>query len=130
MYKTESIYYILIRQLLLQNKIKSNKYNLKGERKMKNEIKIRVQELRKARNITQVQLAKTLCVSKQSVSNWENNNILPSIEMLVRIAKYFSVSTDYLLYLDDRKYVETTNLDEKQIAHFQQLMDDVAKNNI
>ena len=97
---------------------------------MKNEIKIRVQELRKARNITQVQLAKTLCVSKQSVSNWENNNILPSIEMLVRIAKYFSVSTDYLLYLDDRKYVETTNLDKKQIAHFQQLMDDVAKNNI
>ena len=97
---------------------------------MKNEIKIRVQELRKARNITQVQLAKTLCVSKQSVSNWENNTLLPSIEMLVRIAKYFSVSTDYLLYLDDRKYVETTNLDEKQIAHFQQLMDDVAKNNI
>lgn len=97
---------------------------------MKNEIKIRVRDLRKARNITQVQLAKTLCVSKQSVSNWENNNILPSIEMLVRIAKYFSVSTDYLLYLDDRKYVETTNLDKKQIAHFQQLMDDVAKNNI
>ncbi|WP_418517366.1 helix-turn-helix transcriptional regulator [Pseudoruminococcus massiliensis] len=97
---------------------------------MKNEIKIRVRDLRKARNITQVQLAKILCVSKQSVSNWENNNILPSIEMLVRIAKYFSVSTDYLLYLDDRKYVETTNLDKKQIAHFQQLMDDVAKNNI
>ncbi|MFR7821203.1 helix-turn-helix transcriptional regulator [Candidatus Pseudoruminococcus sp.] len=97
---------------------------------MKNEIKIRVRDLRKARNITQVQLAKTLCVSKQSVSNWENNNILPSVEMLVRIAKYFSVSTDYLLYLDDRKYVETTNLDKKQIAHFQQLMDDVAKNNI
>ena len=97
---------------------------------MKNEIKIRVRDLRKARNITQVQLAKILCVSKQSVSNWENNNILPSIEMLVRIAKYFSVSTDYLLYLNDRKYVETTNLDKKQIAHFQQLMDDVAKNNI
>lgn len=56
---------------------------------MKNEIKIRVRDLRKARNITQVQLAKILCVSKQSVSNWENNNILPSIEMLVRIAKYF-----------------------------------------
>lgn len=38
---------------------------------MKNEIKIRVRDLRKARNITQVQLARTLCVSKQSVSNWE-----------------------------------------------------------
>lgn len=97
---------------------------------MEKEIKIRVQELRKARNMTQIQLAKILCVSKQSVSNWENSNILPSIEMLVRIAKYFSVSTDYLLGLNDREYVETTNLNEKQIAHFQQLMDDVAKNNI
>lgn len=96
---------------------------------MKNEIKIRVRDLRKARNITQVQLARTLCVSKQSVSNWENDNILPSIEMLVRIAKYFSVSTDYLLGFDDRKYVEITDLNERQIVHFQQLMDDVAEKN-
>lgn len=97
---------------------------------MRKEFKIRVRDLRKARNITQVQLAKILNVSKQSVSNWENENILPSIEMLVRIAKYFSVSTDYLLGLDNRKYVETTDLNEKQIAHFQQLMNDVAKNNV
>lgn len=96
---------------------------------MKNEIKIRVRDLRKARNITQVQLARTLCVSKQSVSNWENDNILPSIEMLVRIAKYFSVSTDYLLGLDNKKYIEVTELDERQIAHFQQLIDDIAEKN-
>lgn len=97
---------------------------------MKNEIKIRVRDLRKARNLTQVQLAKALNVSKQSVSNWENNNILPSIEILVKIAQYFSVSTDYLLELNNRKFLEITGLNEIQIAHFQQLMDDVAKNNI
>ena len=90
-------------------------------------MKIRIRELRKARHLTQVKLAKALGVSKQSVSNWENDNILPSIEMLVKIADYFSASTDYLLGLDDRKYIETTNLDEEQIAHFQQLIDDVAK---
>lgn len=94
---------------------------------MKNEIKIRLQELRSARNLTQVQLAKALNVSKQSVSNWENNNTLPSIEMLVKIAHYFSVSTDYLLEINDRSFLEITGLNEMQIAHFQQLMDDVAE---
>ncbi len=96
---------------------------------MKNEIKIRVRDLRKARNITQAQFAKTFCISKQSVSKWENDNVFPSVEMLVKIAKYFSVSTDYLLDLDNKKYIEVTGLDERQIAHFQQLIDDIAEKN-
>ena len=45
-----------------------------------------IRELRQARNLNQVQLAKELKVTKQTVSNWENNNISPSIEMLVNIA--------------------------------------------
>ncbi len=90
-------------------------------------MKIRTRELRKARNLTQVKFAKALGVSKQNLSNWENNNIFPSVKTLIKIARYFSVSTDYLLGLDDRKYIEITGLDEEQIAHFQQLIDDVAK---
>ncbi len=41
-----------------------------------------IKSLRIARNISQVTLANQLGVSKQSVSNWENNNILPSIIMV------------------------------------------------
>ena len=70
----------------------------------------RIKQLRTERNLTQVDLAKRLSVSKQAVSNWENDNIQPSIEMLIRIADYFSVSTDYLLGLDDKKYLEITDL--------------------
>ena len=55
--------------------------------------------------------------------------LLSSIHTLVRIAKYFSVSTDYLLGLDNKKYIEVTELDERQIAHFQQLIDDIAEKN-
>ena len=36
-----------------------------------------IRQLRTARNLSQVQLAKALGVTKQSVSNWENNNIQP-----------------------------------------------------
>ena len=67
----------------------------------------RIRSLRVSHNLSQVELAKKLNVSKQSVSNWENDNILPSIEMLVEIAKLFSVSTDYLLGLDDLHTEET-----------------------
>lgn len=85
----------------------------------------RIQELRKARNMSQVDLAKALNVTKQSVSNWENSNIQPSIDMLVRIAAYFSVSTDYLLGLETRRYLEITGLNPPQIQHIQQIIDDL-----
>ena len=49
-----------------------------------------VKSLRLSHNLSQVQLANALNVSKQTVSNWENNNILPSIEMLIKISRFFT----------------------------------------
>lgn len=86
-----------------------------------------IKELRLSHNLNQVQLANELNVSKQTISNWENNNILPSIEMLVKISQFFSVSTDHLLELDSRHYIEVTGLTETQLAHIQQIIDDIKK---
>lgn len=89
-----------------------------------------IKALRLARNISQVALANHLGVTKQSVSNWENNNILPSLDMLKKIAQYFSCTTDYLLELDnDKLYIETTNLTIEQIAHIQLLVEDLKELN-
>lgn len=85
----------------------------------------RIKTLRISHNLSQVQLAEQLQVSKQTISNWENNNILPSVEMLISIAQYFSVSTDYLLELNDRDYVEVTGLSKSQLAHIQQIIQDI-----
>lgn len=87
----------------------------------------RIKALREAGNLSQVRLAEELHVSKQSVSNWENGNILPSIEMLVKIAHTFSVSTDYLLGLDDRQFLEVSGLSETERAHVQALIDDLRR---
>ena len=87
----------------------------------------RIAELRLARNWTQVQLAQKLNVSKQTVSNWENNNILPSIDLLIKLARLFSVSTDYLLALDNRRYIEVSGLTDLQRAHIQQVIDDLKR---
>lgn len=84
-----------------------------------------IKNLRTAHNINQVQLANVLDVSKQTISNWENNNIMPSIDMLIRIANYFCVSTDYLLELDSKQYIEVTGLSDEQLAHIQQIIKDI-----
>ena len=59
------------------------------------------------------------------VSNWENDNILPSIEMLVKIANFFEVSTDYLLGLDKKRPLAVAHLTEIQISHIQLIVDDL-----
>lgn len=87
-------------------------------------------KLRRSRGYTQVHLAEKLGVKKQSVSNWENNNILPSVEMLLKIAETFRVSTDYLLgrthrAFQDGTYIEVTGLSETEILHVEQIVKDL-----
>ena len=84
-----------------------------------------IKQLRIGRGLSQVDLAEKLGVSKQSVSNWENDNIQPSIEMLVKISHIFSVSTDYLLGEDSREFIEITGLKKEYIPHIQQIIDDM-----
>ncbi|MCI9004921.1 MAG: helix-turn-helix transcriptional regulator [Lachnospiraceae bacterium] len=84
-----------------------------------------IKKLRTAHNLNQVQLAGKLNISKQTVSNWENNNILPSIEMLVKISQFFMVSTDYLLELDQREFLEITGLTDEQTAHIKEIIRDI-----
>lgn len=85
----------------------------------------RIKELRTLNGMSQVDLAARLGISKQSVSNWENDNIQPSIEMLLKLARLFSVSTDYLLGLEKRRYLEISGLSETQLTHLQQIINDL-----
>ncbi len=89
----------------------------------------RIKELRIAKGLNQVELGEKLGVTKQSVSNWENDNIQPSIEMLLKISHEFSVSTDYLLGEENRTFIEVTNLTKTQISHIQQIINDIVVNN-
>lgn len=81
-----------------------------------------IRAIRKAKKLSQVELAECLGVTKQSVSNWENDNIQPSVEMLVKIADVLCVSTDYLLGRDNKRYIDVTGLTEEGIQHIQGLI--------
>ena len=58
-------------------------------------------ELRKQKNLSQSQLAKDLELNQTTISTWELGKKLPDYNSLVQLAKYFDVSGDYLLGLED-----------------------------
>lgn len=85
-----------------------------------------IKKLRVARGLNQVEFAKTLGVSKQCVSNWENDNVMPSIEMLIKIADFFNVTTDYVLGRNEKTYIDVTGLTDEQISHISLIVSDMS----
>lgn len=88
-----------------------------------------IRELRQSIGISQVDLANALHVSKQCVSNWENDNVQPSVEMLVKLADYFRVSTDQLLGRSDKPVINAAGLTAEQAAHIRLLIKDLVAAN-
>lgn len=84
-----------------------------------------IKKLRLGHGLSQVDLAKKLSVTKQTVSNWENNNIQPSVDMLVKIADFFSVSTDYLLSRSNSCIINVDGLSPTEISHIEQIVQDL-----
>lgn len=64
----------------------------------------RLKELRENQSMTQNVLAELLNVSRQSIGGYENNKVDPGMDILVKIADIFNVSTDYLLCRTKEKY--------------------------
>ncbi len=61
----------------------------------------RLKELRNSKNLSQKQLAVELKTTNSSICDWESGRAEPNIEMLINIAKFFEISVDYLLGLED-----------------------------
>ena len=62
----------------------------------------RLIELRKERGLSQATVAKDLNVSLGIICYWETNKSDPTAGNIAKIARYFTVSADYLLGLTDR----------------------------
>ena len=84
-----------------------------------------IKRLRMLHHLSQVELAAELGVSKQCVSNWENDNVQPSIEMLIKIVKFFNVSCDYILDLSEVNDISCNGLTESEITHIKLLINDL-----
>ncbi|WP_249906102.1 helix-turn-helix domain-containing protein [Lactobacillus amylovorus] len=59
-----------------------------------------IKELRKQKKLNQIELAKQLNVSQQTIGAWETGRAIPGSDTLDTLANYFNVTTDYLLGRD------------------------------
>lgn len=53
--------------------------------------------LRKYKQLSQAQVAETLNVSRQAISNWETGTVLPSTDNLIALSRLYQVPVDHLL---------------------------------
>lgn len=72
-----------------------------------------LKKLREDASISQKALADAIGVSQQSVNKYENHNIEPDIETLIRIADFFETSVDYLIgHTSVRRKIEEVHIFE------------------
>lgn len=97
----------------------------------------RITQLRKQQNLSQDELTKKAGVSRTIIGNYERNTNTPSIEVLIKLAKVFNVSVDFLigegeltaLDKDLLKCIEDIEkLDEDTKKHLFFLIDNVIQN--
>jgi len=85
-----------------------------------------IAKLRKENGITQEELAKSVCVSPQAVSKWENGGV-PDTELLPKIADFFEVSIDMLFGRNLANYSDIEKALERKIieTEYDQLFETV-----
>lgn len=88
-----------------------------------------LRQLRKNHNLTQGELGVRLGLSKAVVSKYENGIGYPNFDVLVRIADYFGVTTDYLLGVSKGKTIDVSGLTESQIDTIHKIIAEFNKSN-
>ena len=76
---------------------------------------LRLKTLRVQKGLTQNQLAEKLDITRSAVSYYEKNATYPSIDILMKICRYFDVSADFLLGLSETKDFQISHLTDEQV---------------
>lgn len=76
-------------------------------------VKDKIKLLRKENDITQIELAEKIFVSRQTISRWENGSSIPSTDNIARIAQFFEKDMSYFLpnyeHKEENTSVSTSN---------------------
>ena len=85
----------------------------------------RLRELRLSKQMTQAQVAKRLNLSKTTISGYENNIKTPSIDVLVRLANLYGVTSDYILGIEKKKVLVIDGLTENEERILKALINEI-----
>lgn len=86
-----------------------------------------LKKLRTARDLTQQELGAKVGLSKAVVSKCENGLGYPTFDVLIRIAAYFGVTTDYLLGVTGGKTIDVSELSDSQIDTLHRIITEFKK---
>lgn len=68
----------------------------------------RLKQLRSERNENQKNICNALNIEQSTLANYENDKRIPKIDILIKLAEYYEVSTDFLLGLSTQRTPSTT----------------------
>lgn len=75
----------------------------------------KLKRLRKEKNLTQLQLAERIGVTKSVISAYESSSRYPSYDILIKLAGIFRVTTDYLLGLANSRTIDVSGLTDEEM---------------
>ena len=73
-----------------------------------------LKKLRIDRRLNQGQLAEMMGLATSAISRYESCSRRPSYEILIKYARIFHVSTDYILGIERRDYLDISDLSDKE----------------
>jgi transcriptional regulator with XRE-family HTH domain len=88
----------------------------------------RIRELREAMNMTQAELARGLSLTRNAINSYEQGLSVPSVTNLVELCKFFNVSADYILELDNSTNIRVTGLEPDEIALIYNIAEKIRSN--
>ena len=88
----------------------------------------KLKTLRTGMKLTQKQLADRIGVAKSIVSYYESGDRYPSYDVLIKIARIFHTTTDYLLDVERKRVIDVSNLTENNIALVTSIVEALEKN--
>lgn len=92
-------------------------------------IGLKIKQLRRQKNISQIALAKQLGVSKSVISSYENSVHYPPYDVLLQMARIFGVSTDYLLGFSGNLTINADGLTDSQIEAVTRIVNELKQLN-
>lgn len=79
-------------------------------------LSVRLKELRTSKNMTQAQVAQIVGVTRTVISAYETDIRQPSYDVLIRLALLYGVTTDYLLCIEGKRYIDISDLTDQEAA--------------
>ena len=83
----------------------------------------RLRALRQEKHITQTEMSKRIGISKAMISAYELEQRQPSYAILIKLAAFFGVSTDFLLGLEKVRSLSVEGLNDKKIEALSNMAD-------